>query len=96
MPRPPRLTDDEIDRALRDLPGWERRDDTLHREFEFEDFSRAFGFMAACATVAQALDHHPDWSNVYSTVVVTLSTHDAGGLTELDVQLATKMSQFAG
>jgi 4a-hydroxytetrahydrobiopterin dehydratase len=95
MARPPRLSDDQISTALGDLPGWELRDGTLHREFEFDDFSRAFGFMAACATVAQALDHHPDWSNVYATVVVTLSTHDVGGLTELDVQLATKMSQFA-
>jgi 4a-hydroxytetrahydrobiopterin dehydratase len=95
MARPARLTDDEISNALGDLPGWELRDGKLHREFEFADFSRAFGFMAACATVAQALDHHPDWSNVYATVVVDLNTHDVGGLTELDVQLATKMSGFA-
>lgn len=96
MVRPSRLSDDEITTALAGLAGWELVDAKLHREFHFEDFSRAFGFMAACATVAQQLDHHPEWSNVYSTVVVDLTTHDAGGLTELDLRLARRMSELAG
>ena len=90
------LSADQIASALDDLSGWSVVDAKLHREFHFADFSTAFGFMAACATVAQAMNHHPEWSNVYATVVVDLSTHDAGGITELDVQLAERMSGFAG
>jgi 4a-hydroxytetrahydrobiopterin dehydratase len=62
----------------------------------FKDFNQAFGFIARAALVAEKLDHHPEWSNVYKTVVVTLSTHDAGGLTALDVKLAETMDQLAG
>lgn len=89
------MTDEEIRSALASLPGWECRDGRLHRELHFADFSRAFGFMAAAATVAQALDHHPDWSNSYSKVVVDLATHDVGGITALDVELARRMSELA-
>ena len=96
MARPGRLSDTEISAGLADLDGWDLLDDKLHREFHFADFSVAFGFMAACATVAQQLDHHPEWSNVYSTVVVDLTTHDAGGITELDLRLARRMSELAG
>jgi len=96
MSRPVRLTDAEISEGLADMAGWELVDDRLHREFHFADFSVAFGFMAACATVAQQLDHHPEWSNVYSTVVVDLTTHDAGGITELDLRLARRMNELAG
>ena len=96
MARPARLSDDQISEGLATLPGWELSDAKLHREFHFADFSLAFGFMAACATVAQQLEHHPEWSNVYSTVVVDLTTHDAGGVTELDLRLARRMSEFAG
>ena len=96
MSRPVRLTDAEISEGLADMTGWELVDDRLHREFHFADFSVAFGFMAACATVAQQLDHHPEWSNVYSTVVVDLTTHDAGGITELDLRLARRMNELAG
>ena len=62
----------------------------------FADFNEAFGFMARVALMAEKLDHHPEWSNVYKTVDVTLSTHDAGGVTELDVKLAEAMDKFAG
>ncbi|UDY35459.1 4a-hydroxytetrahydrobiopterin dehydratase [Dermatobacter hominis] len=95
MARPQPLADDELAGALADLPGWALLDGRLHRELRFADFSRAFGYMAAVATVAQAMDHHPDWSNVYSTVVIDLVTHDVGGVTALDVELARRMSELA-
>lgn len=70
---------------------WSLVDDKLHRVFQFTDFIEAFGFMSRVALVAQSMDHHPDWSNVYNRVVVGLSTHDAGGLTELDFALARRI-----
>jgi 4a-hydroxytetrahydrobiopterin dehydratase len=83
--------------ALGKLSGWsETKDrDAISKKFVFEDFNAAFGFMTRAALVAEKLDHHPEWSNVYKTVEVTLSTHDAGGLTELDVKLAEAMNQLA-
>jgi 4a-hydroxytetrahydrobiopterin dehydratase len=69
--------------------------DAIARKFVFRDFSEAFGFMARAALIAEKLDHHPEWFNVYKTVDVTLSTHDAGGLTELDVKLAEAMDRLA-
>lgn len=95
MVRPERLSAEETTAALVDLLGWELVGGRLHRELRFADFPRAFGFMAAVATVAQALDHHPDWSNSYSTVIVDLFTHDVGGITRLDVELAGRMSDLA-
>jgi 4a-hydroxytetrahydrobiopterin dehydratase len=76
----------------RELPGR----DAIARKFVFKDFNEAFGFMARVALVAEKMDHHPEWSNVYKTVEVTLSTHDAGGLTEKDVVLAKAMNKLAG
>jgi 4a-hydroxytetrahydrobiopterin dehydratase len=70
--------------------------DAITRKFVFKDFNEAFGFMARAALVAEKLDHHPEWSNVYKTVDVTLSTHDAGGVTELDIKLAETMDKLAG
>jgi 4a-hydroxytetrahydrobiopterin dehydratase len=96
MARPEVLPDEQVQAALAVLPGWELAGGKLHREFRFGDFSRAFGFMAAAATVAEKLDHHPEWSNVYDRVTVDLVTHDAGGITDLDVRLATRMSELAG
>ncbi len=96
MARPPALDPADVEAALHDLDGWELRDGKLHRELRFADFAAAFGFMAACATVAAEMDHHPEWSNVYSRVTVDLVTHDAGGVTELDLQLARRMSELAG
>ena len=80
------------------LPGWRLAEgrDAIQKTFKFKDFSEAFGFMARAALVAEKMDHHPEWSNVYKTVDVTLSTHDAGGLTELDVKLAEAMDKIAG
>ena len=69
--------------------------DAITKEFTFKDFNAAFGWMTRVALVAEKLDHHPEWFNVYKTVKVTLSTHDAGGLTDLDVKLARKMDALA-
>lgn len=84
--------------ALKNLDGWSLAEDgrAITRSFTFKNFSEAFGFMTRAALAAEKLDHHPEWSNVYKKVDVTLSTHDAGGLTELDFELAIKMNQFAG
>ncbi len=86
-----RLTDAQIREALSGLKGWELRSGKLHRTFEFVDFIEAWGFMCRVALVAQAMDHHPEWLNVYRTVQIDLSTHDAGGVTNRDVQLAQKI-----
>jgi len=92
-----KLTGDARKNALGKLSGWsETKDrDAISKKFVFEDFNAAFGFMTRAALVAEKLDHHPEWFNVYKTVEVTLSTHDAGGLTELDVKLAEAMNQLA-
>ncbi len=84
--------------ALAKLSGWSEVNgrDAIARKFVFKDFNAAFGFMTRAALVAEKLDHHPEWFNVYKTVEVTLSTHDAGGVTELDVKLAEAMNQLAG
>jgi 4a-hydroxytetrahydrobiopterin dehydratase len=80
------------------LPHWRMVEgrDAISRTFTFKDFNAAFGFMTRAALVAEKMDHHPEWFNVYKTVDVTLSTHDAGGVTELDVRLATAMNELAG
>lgn len=84
--------------ALAQLPDWAEVSgrDAITRKFTFKDFSQAFGFMTRAALVAEKMDHHPEWFNVYKTVEVTLSTHDAGGVTELDVKLAEAMDKIAG
>src|ERR1051326_7910950 len=83
--------------ALAKLTGWSEVSgrDAITKKFVFADFNAAFGFMTRGALVAEKMDHHPEWFNVYKTVEVTLSTHDAGGLTELDVQLAAAMERIA-
>lgn len=83
--------------ALSRLQGWSEVDgrDAIRKTFTFKDFNAAFGFMTRAALVAEKLDHHPEWFNVYKTVEVTLSTHDAGGVTELDVKLAEAMNALA-
>ena len=84
--------------ALARLKGWTEVNgrDAITKKFVFADFNQAFGFMTRAALVAEKLDHHPEWFNVYKNVEVTLSTHDAGGLTELDVKLAETMDKLAG
>ena len=89
------LTQAEIAAALVKLPGWKVVKAKLHREYKFPDFIHAFGFMATCATAIQAMDHHPEWFNVYGTVKIDLSTHDAGGITQKDVDLAKLLENFA-
>jgi 4a-hydroxytetrahydrobiopterin dehydratase len=93
-----KLAGDARKAALARLAGWsEVKDrDAISKTFVFRDFNEAFGFMTRAALVAEKLDHHPEWFNVYKTVTVTLSTHDAGGLTELDVKLAETMDRLAG
>jgi 4a-hydroxytetrahydrobiopterin dehydratase len=93
---PELLQPDDLTQRLNELPGWDHEGDAITRTFTFPDFATAFGFMASAAIVADKLNHHPEWSNVYNRVVVRLTTHDAGGLTELDVQLAARMSELAG
>ena len=84
--------------ALGKLNGWSEVSgrDAISKKFVFKDFNAAFGFMTRAALVAEKMDHHPEWFNVYKTVEVTLSTHDAGGVTELDVKLAGEMDKLAG
>jgi len=94
MSRPSLLPPGEIAARLELLPGWISSGDTLRRDFVFTDFPEAFGFMTRVAFVAEKLDHHPDWSNVWNRVTVTLSTHDAGGVTDLDFQLASVMQRL--
>lgn len=85
---PTRLTDAEIALALAGLPGWNRDGEHLVRAYRFKDFTHAFAFMTRVALLAEAADHHPDWSNVYNRVDIRLMTHDAGGLTTRDIALA--------
>jgi 4a-hydroxytetrahydrobiopterin dehydratase len=91
------LTASELEAALRDLKGWSKVGDRLaiSRTFQFKDFNEAFGWMSRVALQAEKIDHHPEWFNVYRTIDVTLSTHDAGGVTSLDVTLADFMNKAA-
>jgi 4a-hydroxytetrahydrobiopterin dehydratase len=83
--------------ALRELPQWREVQgrDAIMRKFEFKDFNDAFGFMTRVALLAEKMDHHPEWFNVYKTVDVTLSTHDAGGVSEHDIRMAKAMEEYA-
>ena len=92
----PKLEADEVTKRLAGMAGWGVRDGKLHREYKFADFVEAFGFMASVALVAERMNHHPEWSNVWSTVVVDLTTHDAGGVTAQDFALAVEMDRLAG
>lgn len=85
----------DIQAALKGLDGWEIKNEKLHREFRFSDFKAAFRFMSRVADRAEELNHHPEWFNVYNKVVVDLTTHDAGGISEYDFQLATSMNEYA-
>jgi 4a-hydroxytetrahydrobiopterin dehydratase len=89
------LNADERAALGRELTGWTVGEDSLERRFEFKDFGRSFGFMASVALAAEKLGHHPDWSNSYNRVSIRLTTHDAGGLTDKDAELARRISQLA-
>ena len=93
-----KLTGTKRAQAVARVPAWKEvaGRDAIARKFTFKDFNEAFGFMARVALVAEQMNHHPEWSNVWRTVDVTLSTHDAGGLTELDIRLAEAMDKIAG
>lgn len=92
-----KLDQDSIKRKLAERPAWNLGTDgsSIARSFEFRNFSEAFGFMTRVALAAEKLDHHPDWHNVYKRVDITLSTHDAGGLTVRDFELAAKIDIYA-
>ena len=94
MARPPKIG---VKAALDQLKGWAAADgrEAIIKSFKFNDFSEAFGFMTRAALAAEKLDHHPEWFNVYNRVDVTLATHDADGVTELDVRLAKAMDAAA-
>src|SRR5437588_7185121 len=96
MPRYPKLSDEQIESTLGQLPGWSVKDGKLHREYKFADFVHAFGFMATSAIAIEKMNHHPEWFNVYNKVIVDLSTHDAGGVTDKDVELAKLLDSVAG
>lgn len=92
-----KLTGAKRANALKSIRGWKLEDgrDAIEKTFIFDDFITAFGFMSSVALVAQQMDHHPEWFNVYNRVLVVLSTHDAGGLTQLDIELAAAIDALA-
>lgn len=95
MSAPTVLSAAELESALGQLPGWSLQSGKLHREYKFRSFVEAFGFMSSVALVAEALGHHPEWFNVYNRVTIDLTTHDAGGITHLDVDLARRANELA-
>jgi 4a-hydroxytetrahydrobiopterin dehydratase len=94
----PKLNMDARAAALKDLPEWREVEgrEAIARSFRFKDFNQAFSFMARVALLAEKMDHHPEWFNVYNRVEVTLATHDAGGVTEKDIAMARAMDAYAG
>ena len=95
MARPSKLSETEVASRLAAVPGWSMKGGKLHRELAFADFAQAFAFMTDVAREAEALQHHPEWFNVYNRVVIDLTTHDAGGITTLDFDLARRAEDLA-
>lgn len=92
-----KLTDEQIGYALEELAGWQMIDGKLHKQFKFRSFAEALGWMVAVGTQAEKMDHHPEWSNVYSRVTVDLVTHNLGNaISSFDVELARRMNALAG
>ncbi len=87
-----KLTETQIAEAVASLDGWELRDGKLHREFKFKNFVEAWSFMSRVALLAEKMNHHPEWFNVWNTVRIDLSTHEVGGLSNFDVELARKIN----
>jgi len=83
-----KLSESSIEEKLKNLPGWSVKNDKLYKEFQFNDFNQAFGFMTRAAMEIEKMNHHPEWFNVYNKITVELTTHDAGGITDNDVNLA--------
>jgi 4a-hydroxytetrahydrobiopterin dehydratase len=91
----PKMSEVDIAQALEQMPGWTVKNHKLHREYKFADFNHAFGFMSMAALGIERMNHHPEWFNVYGRVTVDLSTHDAGGITQKDVDLAMLLEGIA-
>ncbi len=91
-----KLSDAQIQANLEQVHGWTIEDGKLHKEFQFDTFVTAFGFMTQLALVAESLNHHPEWFNVYNRVTIDLTTHDAGGISELDFQWAKQADAISG
>jgi 4a-hydroxytetrahydrobiopterin dehydratase len=91
-----KLSSPEIERELAKLPGWSLNEGKLFREFQFSDFAVAFGFMTSVALIAESMNHHPEWFNVYTTVKVWLNSHEVSGISNMDIELAKRMSAIAG
>lgn len=89
-----KLSLEEINAGLNKLNSWSYKDNYIDKNFVFEDFNEAFGFMSRIALLSEKLQHHPDWSNVYNKVHIRLSTHDAGGITELDITMAAQIDAY--
>ncbi|HOZ87421.1 MAG TPA: 4a-hydroxytetrahydrobiopterin dehydratase [Bacteroidia bacterium] len=92
--RPKKYTKKETDAAFINLKGWDMKDGVLRKKITFKNFTQAFGFMTMVAFEAEKLNHHPDWKNSYNKVTISLQTHDAGGLTELDFKLAKTIDKI--
>ncbi len=90
-----RLSQTDIDEELKDLPGWSVVNEKLHKEFQFDNFNQAFGFMTRAAMEIEKMNHHPEWFNVYNRITIELTTHDAGGITKNDVNLAKILNSLA-
>jgi 4a-hydroxytetrahydrobiopterin dehydratase len=88
-----KMTPQQIEAGLQELPGWNVKADKLHRELKFKNFVQAWGFMTQVAILAEQMNHHPEWSNVYSQVTIDLSTHEAGGISQRDFELARKIDE---
>ena len=93
-PRAAALGADELASKLASLPAWSATDNRLHREFRFADFSEAFAFMTRVALESEKLDHHPDWSNSWNLVIIDITSHDAGGITDTCFALASAIDGF--
>ncbi|GJL56872.1 MAG: putative pterin-4-alpha-carbinolamine dehydratase [Nitrospirales bacterium] len=91
-----KISPQEITARLSTIPGWECRDNALHRTFTFADFVEAFGFMSRVALLAETAGHHPEWFNVYNTVKIDLATHDVGGISDADFDLAIQINRLFG
>ena len=91
-----KLTNSEIEAHLEGVAGWSVEDGKLHKQFQFETFVEAFGFMTSLALIAEKMNHHPEWFNVYNRVTIDLMTHDVGGISDLDFQLAKEADTLAG
>ncbi len=90
-----KLSQTDIDEELKSLPGWSVVNEKLHKEFQFDSFNQAFGFMTRAAMEIEKMNHHPEWFNVYNKITVELTTHDAGGITKNDINLAKILNSLA-